>query len=191
MRYLIMTVGYMHSGKTTFGQELAATLPHVACLERDPIAAMLNEHFAPVLENDRANWHAKGHERLKDKVFNLIFEEAIADPHLTIILTGCHIAKDFRLKTIKELMARMPDCKTIMVYFDVDQTELERRVCNSVKPTNILTVSKSFLESLHKQRERFETPTADEADHFFTIKDNQNTEEVIAQIKALLSSKSD
>jgi shikimate kinase len=187
MRYIIMTVGLIHSGKTTFGKLLAAQLPHAAILERDPIASMLNDHFSPVLRQDKMNWTKQGHEKLKDRIYKLILEEAINDAELTIILTGCHAVKNYRTETISQLRQAMPDAKVIMVYFDVDHEEISRRIHQSDKPTHVLTISKNFQEVIERQQKTFEVPYPTEGDYFFTVKNNENTQEVLTAILNLIS----
>ena len=190
MRLIILTVGYIHTGKTSFGRQLAQELSQTVCLERDPLAAMLNDHFVAMVEADKKHWDVFGKERLKDKLFNLLLEEAKANDDLNLVLTNCHAYLDYRTKLIQELKTELHDVKIVLVYFDNDIAVLEQRIRTSNKPTNVLTVSQNFTEVLERQKKVFEAPTAAEADYFFTIKNNINTQDVVDQIKALLSSKS-
>lgn len=188
MRFIVMTVGYIHSGKTTFGRKLASLVPHTVCLERDPVAAMLNENFPAVLEEDKKTWDLKNGQRLKDRIFNIILQEAKDNPDLHLVLTNCNARREDRTKQIAALRAEMKEAKIIMVYFDIDIQEIERRVQFSEKPKTVLTVSSDFVESLQKQKTFFQKPAEDEADLFFTIRNNENTDEVLAAISELLLS---
>lgn len=179
MRTIIMTVGLSHTGKTSFGKVLADQLPHAAILERDPIASMLNEHFSPVLRQDKLNWNKNGHEKLKDRIFQMVLQEAINDEELTIILTGCHARKSYRSETINQLKQRLPSSKIVMVYFDVDYNKILERIHESNKSTAVLTISKNFQQVIERQQKVFDIPTPDESDYFFTIKNNQNKDYVI------------
>lgn len=182
-----MTVGYIHSGKTTFGKQLAQILPRIICLERDPISAMLNDHFPALLLEDKKNWNEIGYEKIKDKVYNLILQEIKRNHKLNMILTNCHTQKEFRGKTINQFRLEITNAKIIMVYFDIDMKEIENRVRNSVKPTNVLTYSTNFMESLERQKKIFDVPTADEADYFFTVRNNTNTNDVMEKISDIVN----
>ena len=185
MRYAILTVGHIHCGKTTFAKMLTKAVPELIYLERDPIPAMLNDNFPALMKLDVKN-RAEGRETLKDKIYNVMLNEAIESEESNVLIATCHMHKKSRDIVIKKFKDHAIDVKTVMVHFDIDQDVLEERVRTSQRPTNILTVSKTFMENLEKQRKDFETPSPDEADYFFTVKNNKNNEEVIEKIKLIL-----
>ncbi len=184
-RTVILTVGYIHSGKTSFARRLMAELPDLVCLERDPIATMLHNDFPAIKRMDMANRNV-GKQTVKDKIYELMLSEMI-DSDVDILISACNSTRQTRKEIIDRYKTHIPHARFIIVYFDIDMAVLERRVQDSIRSTDALTVSKTFAESLNNQKKFFEIPTTDEADVFLTIRNNENTDEIISQIASLLA----
>ncbi|GIP14947.1 CRISPR-associated endoribonuclease Cas2 [Paenibacillus montaniterrae] len=176
-RFMIMTVGKTHSGKTTFANQLEAELRHAVVIDQDNHAEFINKHYVKLRPTAGAN-------TLKFAVTNAIVEYAVQQSHVHIILSNSNLSKHGRSNMLRYFHDH--GFVRIIVYFDLPIELLKERVEHSQRTKEIFRSASSFLEVLERQeRMGLDEPAENEADHLFVMKSPNEAADIIDQIKAL------
>lgn len=186
MEYVIMTVGKTHSGKTTFGKELANKLKRSCVLDFDILGDFFKVTYPWLYESnlfknskDSTQWHY-----LKLKVRNEILKQALKT-NLPIVFTSANSTKTLRSKASN--LVHKAWKKIVMVYFNWPENILLDRIAHSGRSKLCLTHSKDFKDLLlNRQSKIFEAPNTKEADIFFEINDDKSWKEVQSKILKII-----
>lgn len=186
MKFVIMTVGKTHSGKTTFWFELANKLKNSVVLDGDILAEFLEKTYPWLYSWDFKKNSTQVSEWffLKLNIFVEIFKHAQKTP-LNLISTASNSSKKIRTKCRR--LTHSWGRKLILVYFNLDEKILLDRIKISGRWKWKTSHIKEFTDLLlNKQKTLFETPTPKEADYFFEINDQKSYKEVMNQIIILI-----
>ncbi|MCT2196261.1 MULTISPECIES: ATP-binding protein [Paenibacillus] len=179
-RFVIMTVGMTHSGKTTFAAELEIAMePDAVVIDQDNHAAFINAHYRKLRPSEGPN-------TLKFSITNTIVTYAVDHSSMHIILSNSNLHEPSRRDVLRFFQEK--GFKSILVYFDVPFKLLEERIKRTQRSKAIFRNASSFQEVLDRQRGlKLDRPTPEEADYFFVIKDPCDIPAIIAQIKKLIT----
>mgnify|MGYP001282444063 CR=1 FL=1 len=176
-RFVIMTVGKTHSGKTTFAKQLESELQEAVVIDQDNHAELINKHYRKLRP-------AKGPNTLKYTVTNAIVEYAATHSNFHIILSNSNLYKQGRTNVLQYF--RKKGFQSIIVYFDLPVEILKERVERTKRNKSIFRHASSFMEVLERQvLLGQEEPTQDEANHLFIIKNPAEATNVLQQIKEI------
>ena len=187
MQFVIMTVGKTHSGKTTFGMELAKKIKKSCVLDADILSEFLKTTYPVLYQSDREKNSEKKTQwyYLKLSLMIEIFKKALKTD-ATIVSTAANSNK--RIRGRGRLLAHRAWRKLIMIYFNRPENILLERIKKSTRSKVCLTHSKDFNDLLtNKQKKLFEQPSSKEADLFFEINDDQSRKKVQKEIIALVN----
>lgn len=181
-----MTVGKTHSGKTTFGMELAKKIKKSCVLDADILSEFLKTNYPVLYESDRKQntqektpWYF-----LKVSLMIEIFKSALKSDS-TIISTAANSNKKIRSRG--RLLAHRAGRKLIMISFNRPEHILLERITTSTRSKICLSKSEDFKDLLiNKQKKLFESPSPKEADIFFEINDDQSRKKVQKEIISLI-----
>jgi len=174
-----MTIGCSNSGKSTFAKKLKEACPDIIHLERDMLRTAMTQELKPVFDM----LDDKSQNTIIYNTFELLVKESFAT-NKSLLLANCNGLVDRR-----EVMKKItPEAKYIMVYLDVDEDILRSRTKKAEEENKESFMKREEYQSIiEHQIQHFKPPTPDEADHFFTIQNNKNTDAVIAKIKSLIT----
>ncbi|WP_369900727.1 AAA family ATPase [Bacillus manliponensis] len=179
-RFIIITVGKTHSGKTTFARALEKKLHNSFVMDQDNHAAFINTFYTNLLPKHGPN-------TLKHAISQLIVNYAIEHTDSHMIICNANRSRKGRLYLLEKLFPKNIFTR-ILVHFDIPNDILQERVVNSKRSTNIFRGSySSFEEVLAQQqidslKDDIVDPAEDEADHLFVIRDNEEVDSVIQRI---------
>lgn len=176
-RYIIMTVGKTHSGKTTFAKELEKKLVYSVMVDQDAHAEFLQTHYARLLPKDGPNL-------IKYTLTRTIVDYAVNETDRHIILSNSNLKMNSRRALLEEFYSK--GFTSILVYFDIADSILQERVAASRRSTEILRTAVSFQEVLNKQQANGVAPSENEADVLIFIKQPVETPAAINQIVRLV-----
>ncbi|MEK3953785.1 AAA family ATPase [Psychrobacillus sp. FSL K6-1464] len=182
MRFLIMTVGTTHSGKTTFAKFLEKRLINSIVIDQDVQGEFLEKHYPSLLPE-------KGPKILKFALSQTIVEFALHKTDNHIILCNSNRQKQPRLNLIEKF--KKEGFQTLLVNFDLPIDILKDRIINShrdITPLRNVSNYNEVLEIQLKQteNEEFISPNKDEVDHLFTISNETDVQTVIEKIIKLV-----
>lgn len=173
----ILTVGRTHSGKTTFGRQLAEVLPRPLLVETDTIELFLKANYPPLYSDLKDPDQRQMRGRLK---LSLLHDIATAglESKCNIILTNSNLQKQQRSETINKI--RKFGAFVAIVYLNVPVEILLARIRSANRSTAVLTSSANYEELLMRKQyqDLLEPPTLEEADTIFEIGDDQITETI-------------
>ncbi|SDO03231.1 AAA family ATPase [Halobacillus aidingensis] len=181
-RYVVMTVGMTHSGKSTFARMLEETVKNTVVVDQDDQAAFLNTHYSRLVPEDGPN-------TIKHSMTKMIVDYVIEETDLHLIICNSNRNPKARKALLDEFKRK--GFSTILVNFDVPFILLEKRVADRKRDSSVLRTVSSFAEVLKRQQEEsphIQPPSDEEADHFFTIKKEGEVMDVTRRIADLLSS---
>jgi len=182
-RLVILTIGHIHSGKTSFARKFIEKVPNTIHIERDIVASFVSERFPTIKQHQLAKFNKNF--PLREEIYEKIEDSAIKTPKNHLFYAQCHTFSAYRAQRIQKFRKMGQNWKILGIYFDISPEILEKRVKSSKKSQNVLTFSKNFVENLEKQKKMFQKPTKSEIstfDHFFTIKNNENEAEILEKI---------
>lgn len=187
MSFVLMTVGKTHSGKTTFGRELAQRLGPCCLLDSDEVADFLKKTYSDLYQADYeegSNQPTRGYY-LKLAVVAEIYKAALST-NLPIIFTTSNAKKQLRQEICQ--LAKEYGRSTIIVYFNIADEVLVERINNSQRLGSDQAEIQSFNHFLTNiQTHRFEVPIAAESDYYFEINEESN-EQVLKQVLTVMRS---
>jgi predicted kinase len=178
-RFVIMTVGKTHSGKTTFAKALEKKLPHSVVIDQDNHAAFLQAHYSGLLPADGPNF-------LKYTLTRTIVDYAVNETTCHVILCNSNRQAKSRSALLKEFQQH--GFTSMLIHFAIPDPVLEKRVLTSKRPIGILRTASSFEEVLNRQHaELHMAPNNSEADYLFTLTEAGEMESLIQKILAVIS----
>ncbi|WLR47256.1 AAA family ATPase [Halobacillus litoralis] len=181
-RFVVMTVGMTHSGKSTFARLLEEAVKNTVVIDQDEHAAFLNTHYSRLVPGDGPN-------AIKHSMTKMIVDHAIVETDLHLIICNSNRRAKARKALLEDFKRK--GFSTILVNFDVSDALLETRIRESKRDSSVLRTASSFGEVLRRQQEEsyhIQAPSAEEADHFFTIEKEGEVSDVLAKVEGLLSS---
>ncbi|WP_166703074.1 ATP-binding protein [Bacillus albus] len=179
-RFVIITVGKTHSGKTTFAKELEKELPYSFIMDQDNQAEFINTHYAKLQPAEGANTFKHG-------LSKFIVDYAKEYTNLHLIICNSNRSKNGRLYLLNELFLQNEYVR-ILVHFDMPADVLYERVARSTRSTNIFRGGYSnFKEVLDRQQaeslhEDVVDPIENEADYLFVIRNSKDVNSTIEEI---------
>ena len=191
MKYIIITVGKTHSGKTTFGKDMKEKLSDAIIFDSDELGDFLKTTYPWLYDEEILPMHTQERNRggqLQIEVRLKILEQA-SKTQLPLIITAAHAHRSAR--EICRNMAKENGRIMILVYFNYSEEVLLERIKKSERNKVPLVFSKTYENLLlKKQKEKFETPTPDETDIFFEVTDEISLEQTKQKILNLIHSTS-
>ncbi|SDW22346.1 ATP-binding protein [Paenibacillus sp. CF384] len=176
-RYVIITVGKTHSGKTTFAKSLEDRLPNSVVIDQDNHAAFLNTYYKTLISSQNSKF-------LKHAITENIIDYAIFHTDKDLILCNSNLDHDAR----KMLLANFHKngFTSVLVYFDLPSHVLHERISNSGR-SSVLNITVSFEDVLDRQEARYRdglwiAPDQQEANIYFVISDSNQVEYVKQQV---------
>lgn len=179
-RFVMITVGKTHSGKTTFAKELEKELPHSFVMDQDNQTEFINTHYEKLQPAEGANTFKHG-------LSKFIVDYAKEHTNLHLIISNSNRSKNGRLYLPNELFPQNKYVR-ILIHFDIPDDVLYERVARSTRSTNIFRGGySSFKEVLDRQQaESFHKdvvdPVENEADYLFVIRNNKDVDSTIEKI---------
>jgi len=180
-RYVIITVGKTHSGKTTFAKALEKEIHNSVVIDQDNHAEFLQKHYQNILPK-------QGENSIKYAITQTIFDYAVNETNCHLILCNSNRNQVGRLKMLGQLKSK--GFTTIIVNFNIPENVLKDRVNHSQRSTTILRTVSTFGEVLIRQDNETNQgvviePTEGEADYLFLIQNAHDTQNVIRKIADL------
>ena len=176
-RFVIMTVGKTHSGKTTFAKALEQQLTNAVVIDQDNHAEFINTYY-------KALQPKTGPNALKYAISQTIVNHAINETDLHIILCNSNRNRQGRLDLLNQFHSQ--GFTSILVHFDISYEVLQERVTNSQRSTAVLRSAYNFQEVLKRQQTESESdPVAGEAGALLTIKNNEDVQSAISKIVSM------
>ncbi|MFP7171460.1 ATP-binding protein [Terribacillus sp. 7520-G] len=172
-RFVIMTVGKTHSGKTTFAKELKKDLRNAVVIDQDVHALFLRNHYQELLPQSGPN-------DLKYAITQTIIDYAVKKTDAHLIISNANLNRTSRTKLLDYY--RNQGFTSIIVYFDLPETTLRRRIADGNRDTAMLRTVSGFGQILDRQMDEAGEPSADEADHQFVIRDENDVLNIINKI---------
>lgn len=177
-RLSIFTVGKTHSGKSTFARELERNLLNSIVIDQDNHAEFINRFYKSLVPVNKEN-------NLKKAISETIVDYAIEQTDLNLIFCNSNLVQKNRLELIKQFNEK--NFISILVYFDIPDSILVKRIANSRRSTDILRSASSFEELLTRQLNQFKSSEdtitmSNEAEYFFIIKESSEVQFIINKI---------
>jgi shikimate kinase len=177
-RFVIITVGKTHSGKSTFARALEKELANSITIDQDNQAEFINTYYKALLPKQGAN-------TFKFFVTQVIVDYAVTTTDLHLILCNANRALTSRLALLEKF--HNAGFVSILVNFAIPDDVLASRVAMTKRSTIVFRTATSFEELLLRQNreattEEMASPNTNEATYFFEIKDNTETPSVIKKI---------
>lgn len=184
-RFVIITVGKTHSGKTTFARALEKQLDHSFVMDQDNHAEFINTYYKNVQPKIGPN-------TLKHSISRLIVEYAKENTELNFIICNSNRSRNGRFFLLEELFKK-DEFVRILVHFDIPDDVLQDRVMKSQRSTNIFRGAHSsfqdvlFRQQAESRKEDISDPAEGEADYLFVIKDSEEVDSVINEIVSIFN----
>lgn len=179
-RFVIITVGKTHSGKTTFAKNLEKRMSNSIVIDQDNHAEFLHVFYPGLLPKD-------GQNTIKHELTQTVVQHAVNKTNGNIILCNSNRTRNGRLKLLD--FYRVSGFTSILVYFDIPIHILKERISKSQRSTMILRTVATFEEVLTRQENEDKTkvdeisaPGEDEADYLFVIQNEIEAQTVMNQI---------
>ena len=177
-RFVIITVGKTHSGKSTFAKALEEELEDSVVIDQDNHALFINTYYKNLIPS-------RGVNTIKYAITETIVNFALEHSDSHLILCNSNLNRNGRLRLLKHFHEK--GLVSILIHFDLPEQVLRERVTNSSRNTNIFRSSSTFEEVLSKQlavshKGDIVDPTEDEADYLFKIKNSEDAQLVIKKI---------
>jgi len=184
---VIAMCGKTHSGKTFFGKKIARLVPKNVIIDHDVVAAFLkrefnNIHTDPKIQATRTPTNPD----MRLLIPQLIYDYSLRNGY-NVIITAAHTRKEIRRQ--QREIAKKYGAIFVLVFLNLPNKTLEKRVNHSTKSTNVL-LRPNFKIELKKQHTYFENPSPEEADFFFEVKTNTDLKNVEGDLKNLIDSQS-
>lgn len=135
-RYVIITVGKTHSGKSTFAKLLNKQLTNSIIIDQDNHAEFINQYYSNLQPKSGPNI-------LKHAVSKLVVAYAVEHTNDHLIICNSNRNKIRRQHLIQ--WYRNNELIPVIVYFDIPDDVLLKRVQTSTRKTNIFRFA-SFLK---------------------------------------------
>jgi adenylate kinase family enzyme len=181
-RFVVMTVGKTHSGKTTFARALEQQLHNSLVIDQDNHAEFINAYY-------KALQPKQGPNALKYALTQTIVDYAVTRTDSHLILCNSNRSRRGRLEVLEHF--HNEGFISVLVNFDLPDEVLYARVADSQRSTAIFRRASSFAEVLHRQiadshKDDAAAPVEGEADHLYVISDSAEVPAVIRSIVELV-----
>jgi predicted kinase len=181
-RFVIMTIGKTHSGKTTFARALEQELTNSLVIDQDNHAEFINTYY----KNLRPK---QGPNTFKYAITQTIVDYAVEQTDVHLILCNSNLDRKGRVERLKHFHEM--GFTSILVHFDIPEQILLERVAVSRRSKTIFRTASTFEEVLMRQiAGGIVEPTEDEADYLFKIKSSDEVESVIHRLVTIAKGKS-
>ncbi len=174
-RFVIITVGKTHSGKSTFARDLEKHLNHSIVIDQDVHAEFINTYYEKMLPESGPN-------TFKYAITKTIVDYAVEETNAHLIL--CNSNRNERIRM--NLLARFHELgfKSIIVDFDLPDDILRTRIAESTRSTKIFRSASTFEEVLERQKSEnnVSQPMSGDADHLFVVRDPEDIDQIIHSI---------
>ena len=183
-KYVILCVGYTHTGKTTFAKKIIKKHQPMTLLDSDEVAIFLRKKY-PLIVNSQYNTsrYAFNDSNLKLTVFKQIYRFCL-NTGLNVILSNGNLAKNMRSFVIRN--AKKRGYTVIIVYFNLPMETITQRLKKTKKSTAVFIQSKTWTESFTRQKEYAELPPSKKDAIYFEIKNNRDYQIVFKKVISLL-----
>ena len=183
-RFVIMTVGKTHSGKTTFAKALEKQLYNSLMIDQDNHAEFINTNYKTLLPK-------QGPNTIKYAITQTIVDYAVNQTDFHLILCNSNRSRKDRLDLLAHF--RTNGFTSILVDFDVPDDVLWARVTESQRSTTVIRSASTFKEVLIRQQAELHNadvtaPIDGEADHLFVVRDTQDVQSIMRGIVKLAQS---
>ncbi|MCA1055907.1 ATP-binding protein [Rossellomorea aquimaris] len=177
-RFIIMTVGKTHSGKTTFANRLEERLENAVVVDQDRHAAFINTYYRKLLAKEGPN-------TFKTALTKTIVQHAVEETDCHLIVCNSNRSRSGRLRLLDYYHQK--GFKSIVVDFNIPHHILEERIAGSRRSTAIFRNPTTFQALLERQGaessdDDVKRPVEGEADYLFVIHDQGDVEGVIENI---------
>lgn len=178
IRFVIMTVGKPHSGKTTFARNLEKEITNSVVIDQDNHAEFLQSTYPLLVPT-------KGHNKIKYALTQTIVDYAVNETSCHIILCNSNRNRKARIKLLKYFENK--GFTTIIVNFDMPDDVLFERVKYSHRNTEVLRTVLSFKDVLERQQKEsgineIVDPEAGEADYVYAIRNSKEVQAITQKI---------
>ena len=184
-KYVIMCVGYTHSGKTTFAKKLTKAFPHLVSIDNDEIAQFVKEKYQTAVLSE----YNKSKKSLKDPNLKFVLWKDVynfcLNTGLSIILSNGNLGKDIRDLVFRRAKANW--YTVITIYFNLDHEVIMRRLKESKKSIKMFVRSKNWQEVHDNQKGYAELPPSKKNTVYFEINKDADYRVVAKEIEKLLS----
>lgn len=168
-RFIIMTVGKTHSGKTTFAKGLQEGMKNAVLIDQDNHDLFLSKHYQELLPQTGPN-------DLKHAITQTIVEYAVRETSAHLMLCNANLNRASRTELLSY-------CRN-KGFFTMT---LRKRMAKGNRDTAILRTVPGFEQVVDRQMHEASEPLADEADYLFVISDENDvltiTERVLNTIQ--------
>ncbi|MEL3972025.1 ATP-binding protein [Rossellomorea oryzaecorticis] len=183
-RFVIMTAGKTHSGKTTFANKLEEQLENAVVVDQDRHAEFINTYYKKLLAK-------QGPNTIKYAVTKTIVGHAVEETDCHLIISNSNRSKSGR-KDLLDYFHRN-GFNSILVNFDLPDSVLEERISVGSRSKIIFRSATTFEEVLARQntdsdQDDVMPPVEGEADYLFVIRDEVDVEGVIQEIAGIAHS---
>lgn len=177
-RFVIITVGKTHSGKTTFAKYLEQKLPHSLVIDQDNHAEFINKYYRGLIPN-------KGPNMIKYTITQTIVDYAVNQTNDHLIICNSNRARKGRLDLLHYFQQK--GFFRILVHFDIPDHVLQERVSTTKRSTAIFRSASTFEEVLTRQqaesnRSDIMDPIEGEVEHLFIIKNPEEVHSIAQKI---------
>ena len=182
-RYLIMCVGFTHSGKTTFAQKLKKKNKNLVIIDNDNIANFINEEYKEIVFSsfnfEKKNYRDPG---LKFHLSKEILIFALK-AKLNIIHASGNLGRD--AQKFIEKSAKKYSYKLITVYFNFPENFILSRIRVTTKSKKCFRLSWDWHDVLKKQKIYAQLPPCS-TDMYFEIKNIKDYNKTLKKLALIL-----
>ncbi|MGD6965738.1 ATP-binding protein [Rossellomorea vietnamensis] len=181
-RYVILTVGKTHSGKSTFARLLEERHTDTLVIDQDNHAEFINTHYKRLLPEEGPN-------TLKTAITQSIVDYAVKNTDSHLILCNSNLNRNSRSRVLEYY--HREGFHSILVYFNLSDELLQQRIACSARSTKIFRSASTFSEVFNRQnqdsdRQNSLLPSKGEADCLFVIEKPEDVPIVIDKIIEML-----
>lgn len=183
-KYLIMCVGFTHSGKTTFAKQLKNSTKDIVVVDNDIIADFINREYKEIVFSP-FNFKKKNYQDPNLK-FHLSKEILIfsLNAGLNVIHASGNLGKD--AQGFIEKTAKKYNYKLITIYFNFSNPFLISRIQKTKKSRSCFRLSCTWDEVFEKQRLYAKLPPDNKKGIYFEIKNMADYKKTLQKIKLIL-----
>ncbi|MFL8935296.1 ATP-binding protein [Rossellomorea oryzaecorticis] len=181
-RFVIMTVGKTHSGKSTFADKLEEQMENAVVIDQDRHAEFIKTYYRKLLAKEGPN-------TIKYAVSKAIVDHAVGHTDCHLIICNSNRNKGGREELLDYFKSN--GFKSILVHFDLPDEILEERIAVSTRSKVIFRSAATFEEVLARQNKetgigKVIAPDEGEADRLFVIRDEAEVVNVIGKIVGMV-----
>ena len=177
-RFVYMTIGITHSGKTSFAKEIERVIPNTLLIDQDNHAAFLNTHYPKLVPTGNEN-------TLKVLLSQFILSYAIEQTNHNIIISSSNLNAHAR----KQLLhAFFPEetWHRVFIYFHLDPAIIQERIAQTTRTTAIFRNNTLTFQDIYTQHAlQLQIPSADECDTLFIVHTETDLQRIQSALLAL------